>query len=169
MKKLILSILFIVGCVFSQDIPPQYDIKNMTSAEKMIAFDMNRKSPTIGVMFSLLPSAGHAYARNWKRGLLFFGGEVTTFSLALTFNDKAWGEGDERYQIVDEGYKSLSEKFYIISLIIFIWDKMDAGQEVVKYNNRLYKLLYGRNPPSFSLNLEPTYQGANLTMSYAIN
>ena len=94
---------------------------------------------------------------------------LETFSLFLTFDDKAWGEGNEGYQVVDEGYKSLSETFSILFLIISIWDKMDAGQEVVKYNNKLYKLLYGKNPPSFSLNLQPTYQGANLTMSYSLD
>ena len=29
--------------------------------------------------------------------------------------------------------------------------------------------IFDKEPPSFSLNLQPTYKGANLTMSYAFN
>ena len=53
--------------------------------------------------------------------------------------------------------------------IIFFWEKIDAGKEVKKYNRRLYKSIYNQEPPSFSLNLQPTYQGATLTISYAFN
>ena len=41
--------------------------------------------------------------------------------------------------------------------------------ETEKYNNNLYRKIFNKEPPSFSLNLQPTYQGANLTMSYAFN
>ena len=39
----------------------------------------------------------------------------------------------------------------------------------VKVINTFYKKIFNKEPPSFSLDLQPTYQGATLTMSYAFN
>ena len=69
----------------------------------------------------------------------------------------------------DPDYMNISFTALVALPIIYIWEKIDAGKEVTKYNNKLYKSIFGKEPPSFSLNLQPTYQGANFTMSYAFN
>ena len=53
--------------------------------------------------------------------------------------------------------------------LVRILEIVDATKEVKKYNNKLYKQIFGKEPPSFSMKLQPTYQGATLTMSYAFN
>jgi hypothetical protein len=41
-----------------------------------------------------------------------------------------------------------------------------AASETKKYNHNLYRDIFGKEPPSFTLNLLPTYQGASLTLAY---
>ena len=53
-----------------------------------------------------------------------------------------------------------------ISVLIQIWELIDIGMETKRYNHNLYREIFGKEPPSFSLNLQPTYQGANLTLAY---
>ena len=56
--------------------------------------------------------------------------------------------------------------FSVLGMIV--WEKIDVVKQVKKYNNNLYRKIFDKEPPSFSLILQPTYQGANLTISYAI-
>ena len=56
----------------------------------------------------------------------------------------------------------------VVGFIYFsIKEWTDASKEVHRYNDRIYKEIFGKEPPSFSLNLQPTYQGANLNLSYS--
>ncbi len=201
MKKLILSVLLIVGFLFSQNLPPQSDIEKMTASEKMMLYNMNKKSPALGVTYSfLLSTSGHAYAGNWKKGMKFFGAQLGALSMFLIFNNLSfqnqycekgeireideYGDGlcfnveeneyysfasGYRYSNLDPVYLSTSIVALALIPIISIWEKIDAGKEVKKYNRILYKSIYGEYPSSFSLNLQPTYQGANLTLSYSLN
>ena len=180
-----------VGGIFGQNLPPQSEIRKMATSEKMMLYNMNKKSPARAVTYSfLLASSGHAYADNWSRGLLFFGSEIGALTLAYVFHRKAYDNGYcERGTLQDDGYGCDTggiftnhdvwypdKEYNIISLsflasvpIIYFWEKVDAVKEVKKYNKILYKSIYGKEPPSISLNLQPTYQGATLTMSYALD
>ena len=53
--------------------------------------------------------------------------------------------------------------------ITHIWQIVDAGKQTKIYNKNLYRKIFGQESPSMSFKLKPTYQGANLTMSYAFN
>ena len=62
MKKLIFILM--VGGLFAQYLP---NVSEMSETEKMLVFENNKKSPALGVVFSLLlPSTGHAYAISKK-------------------------------------------------------------------------------------------------------
>ena len=52
-------------------------------------------------------------------------------------------------------------------VITHIWQIVDAGKETKKYNNNIYRKIFGKEPPSFSLKLQPNYKGANLSMTYS--
>ena len=58
---------------------------------------------------------------------------------------------------------------YVIPLCVMIFHGIiiDAQKEVKRYNSRVYKSIFGKEPPSISFNLQPISQGANFTMSYA--
>tara|TARA_Y100000310_G_C20107939_1_gene545760 strand:- start:53 stop:547 length:495 start_codon:yes stop_codon:yes gene_type:complete len=164
MKKLIL--LFIVGSLFAQYLPPQSDIAKMSSTEKLMLYNMNKKSPALGVVYGMIvPTLGHAYANNWKRGIIINGTKLGSYILYVIYWDKAvWDEEGKE----DEYYRK-SELFSNIFLLTVIFDVIDSGFESNRYNKNLYRTIFGEEPPSFSLNLQPTYQGATLTMSYAFN
>ena len=89
MKKLIFILM--VGSLFAQYLP---DVSEMSETEKMLVFENNKKSPALGVLFSLLlPSTGHAYAKNWKRGLAFTGAQLINGGLIAYFNLQAFNKG----------------------------------------------------------------------------
>ena len=43
----------------------------------------------------------------------------------------------------------------------------DVYLQTKKYNKKLYKSIYGKEPSPISLNLQPTFNGANLSMTYS--
>ena len=165
MKKLILILM--VGSLFAQNLPPQSAIEKMTTSEKMMLYNMNIKSPARAVTYSfLLGSSGHAYAGNWKRGQLFLASEIGILGLSIFLFDRAWANEYCQEGELKVNYLGNSE----------CWDYNNPTNPCCsetdpdpKYNNKLYKSIFGKEPSSFSLNLQPTYQGANLTMSYAFD
>ena len=167
MKKLI--IILMVGSLFAQYLP---DVSNMSEVEKMMVFENNKKSVFRGVLYSgLLTSTGHAYSGKWKRGLLFSGARVGAFIIAEGF-----GYSYDEYAVDEDGVccgaHVTNEIFYIgygVLGVLSVWEMIDAGSQVKEYNNKLYKEIFGKEPPSFSMKFQPTYQGANLTMSYSFN
>ena len=59
--------------------------------------------------------------------------------------------------------------FYIATLGVYIYELIDVSKQTNNYNKNIYRRIFPQEPPSFSLNLQPTYQGATLTMSYALD
>ena len=161
MKKLIL--LLMLGSLFAQYLP---DVSNMSEVEKMMVFDNNKKSPALGVVFSLLlPSTGHAYAKNWKRGLLFTGSQALTgismfyfASLETTGDCRTGYEYDSEYDEdfpcasldgthhAPRGRDPMHNSILNISTILFpiliIWESVDAAKQVKKYNNNVYRKIF---------------------------
>ena len=90
--------------------------------------------------------------------------KLSSYVLYVSYNDNAFDAGSKK-----NDYEKKSELFENLFLLILIADVVDSGFEATKYNRKLYKNIFGEEPPSFSLNFRPTYQGANLTMSYSFN
>ena len=154
MKKLIL--ILIVGSLFSQYLPPQSEIEQMSSTEKLLIYNIEKKNPALSVFYSIiLPSAGHAYSANWKRGIRLSSVRIGTYVLSEIF----W----------DMDAHEISDLLRNFSIGIFIYEFIDSGREATKYNRKLYENIFDKAPPALSMNLQPTYKGANLTMSYAFN
>ena len=150
MRKLLIIALLIVGCVFAQE----FDLSVLNNTEKMILYHAERKNPSTAVIFEgFFPTAGYAYSGKWKEGLLH-----RSLSLGMIFgglnNMGANGEG---------------KRLVVLGSIYSIWILFDVAKKTRQYNDKLYKNIFGTEPPQFSINLQPTYQGANLTMSYAFN
>ena len=150
MKKLLLLALLVVGGCFTQEL----DIYQLNNTEKMILYHAERKNPSTAVIFEgFFPTAGYAYSGKWKEGLLH-----RSLSLGMIFgglnNMGANGEG---------------KRLVVLGSIYSIWILFDVAKKTRQYNDKLYQNIFDNEPPPFSLNLPPTYQGANLTMSYAFN
>jgi len=193
MKKLIFILIF--SSLFAQYLP---DVSSMSETEKTLIFQQNKKNSSLAVIYPLLiPTTGHAYANNWKRGLGFLGAEILAGYLMYNrYINKAWKEGwvncelDYTYQysgiqgggcydyngyfrgdayLKPEVWIDAYFQFTIASGLVRIFEIVDASKQVKKYNNNVYRKIFNREPPSFSMKLQPTYQGANLTMSYSLD
>ncbi|MBC8412002.1 MAG: hypothetical protein H8E12_25330 [Rhodobacteraceae bacterium] len=143
------------------------DFEDMSQTEKYMVYNSYRKSPTIATVLSLtIPTIGHAYAGNWSRGAKFFGGRI--LSIGVTFGLSNYFQEEKMFTSKVRG--DLDRFLGATGVIGFIYfsakEWTDASKEVQRYNRRIYKDIFGKEPPSFSLNLQPTYEGANLTLAY---
>ena len=148
MKKLLLIVLLIVGCGFAKDLPSKSQIDKMSDIEKEQLYNDNKKNPLLAgildlgislggsqtnlVLFAGIPSLGHAYVNNWRRGL-FLGIGSFGFSMIGMFNAPLG------YAILYSGH---------------LLQGQDAIYLANKYNADLYKNIYGKEsdkPPIKSI------------------
>ena len=137
MKKQHLILILLVNTGFGQIIIS--DTSEINMAEKLILFQTERKSPTLSAFINIIPTAGYAYAGDWKRGLKIKGAEFLILiisSVVLRTNPK---------EVLD--YR-----------LFLVWEFFDVAKTTTKYNNQLYKNIFGKEPP-WKANLNPHPKG----------
>ena len=160
MKKLLLIALLIFGCVFPQSLPLQSEIEELTTSEKFLLYQNMQQVPIENMLRSyLFPTLGHYRINKWKRGaIIYFWGLSISVASGI---------------VLDAVFQPAEPSVYIYAMIggaiTHIWQIMDAGKETKKYNHRLYKTIYGTEPPSIGFNFQPTYNVVNLTMTYSFH
>jgi len=170
MIRRLIILLLILNSSFAQNLPPQSEIKKMNASEKILLYENNIKNPSKAITYSLLLSSyGHKYVGKWRKGLLFTSAEagfslLGLYELVSGCMDQINPYGSTNCEISSSAYV-----FFGLSGFLKIWEIIDAGKEAKTFNRKLYKSIYGEEPPSISLYLEPAYQGVNLTMSYAFD
>ena len=104
-----------------------------------------KKNPWLGVGAAwFFPSAGHAYANNWGRGLKFLGAEIVElgiFMYALGDNGFEYNYYTGNYEETNTGNDGIGA---IAGLAYFgtrIWEYVDAFNQVEKHNERLKESL----------------------------
>ena len=144
MKKVIFFILLTLG--FNQGLN-KYE--SMTYSEKMELYNSYKKDVTTAMMTSfIIPTAGHAYTDNWLRGFMFY------IPVALTTYLMIQKEGEQILEIAISG--GIMHGFQVI----------DSGRLANKYNQKLYKEIFGTNAPSVNISYLPSYNGANVNFTY---
>jgi hypothetical protein len=140
----------------------------------------NKKHQPLGFILSFFPYVGaftgHIYTGNWKKGFYFGSAElglglIGGYHLMQKFK-QITNEPFCNTQCMNDRMKEEIIKLMPLNVILYtthIWSMVEVYKDINTYNREIYKLIYGREPPSFSLNLQPTYQGANLTMSYSLD
>ena len=129
---LILSFLFLLVC---SPIFRQYRINKLNyNAHDYMHQPGDRYDPTLaGVASFLVPGLGQVVAVETGRGLLFFGGFVVSYSIALSSLINATNQPIEDRKIGTGAYIGLAG-----SLVTWIWSITDAVQ-VAKVNNLAYR------------------------------
>jgi len=162
------------------------DTNIMSDSEKLIfnnklnLYKKQKKSPLLGIAYStFLPFAGHLYVDKWKKGLVFEITELGLFTLGTGFV-ASQVVGSVYFQSPDDPNQNrtknniemtnFTKACFVGASVIHLLKVFDVYVEVKKYNNKLFKsIYYNEEPQTLGFKLQPTYQGANLTMSYAFN
>ena len=129
-------------------------------AEKLILFQTERKSPTLSAFINIIPTAGYAYAGDWKRALLFKGSKIGMVFLHLSLYNKAWGEWDEDHydrnwfddygdSNAHPGYPDYDSRLftqaayplYAAVFILLPLEYYDVTKTVKKYNPKILGLI----------------------------
>ncbi len=106
----------------------------------------------------LFPTLGHHRINKWERGAkIYLGGLLISVGSGIVLD--AVFQPDEPSGFI---YAMIG------GVINHIWQIMDAGKQTKIYNENLHLKIFGELPP-LNFNLQPTYKGANLAMSYAFN
>ena len=146
--------------VFSQEI----------DYEKNQLYESQKKSPLGAFALAYLPyGVGHAYAGNWTRGLLFNLGEAVVFAGILAYYHDP--DANSTYM----GNMSSLDGIQVAIgafLVIKIWEMIDAYQLTDKYNENLYKRIYGEKTRiglsivPLKVNAEKYALGLNLSLTF---
>ncbi|MBT6871587.1 MAG: hypothetical protein HOA66_09060 [Candidatus Marinimicrobia bacterium] len=155
------------------------DFEDMSQSEKHMIYNSHKKSPALGVLYEvLLPTSGYAYAHKWKRGLILNSIQLTSFFIGIGYKNSvnqidsnisagcSWDDCSP-YRADRERDERNSVLGFIGFIGISIYKLYDISNQLNNYNNRVYREIFGKEPPSFSLNLQPSYNGANLNLSYS--
>ena len=163
MKRLTIILTLLLSFGFSQIMMP--DASKMSDTEKMMWYQNEKKSPALALAYSfLLPSAGHAYAGDWARGLkfkvleigLFFG----SFSVARINSREIPSSDVNCYRNCteiesDEFFVNIAVIMFLSAPIIWVWELIDVAKTAKKYNTQLYKNLFG-TPPLYAIQFNST-------------
>jgi hypothetical protein len=150
----------------SQNEGSSSSVKNnkLTDAQRKIMYENQKKNPaTARALSFLISSAGHAYAENWGRGLLFLLGRTAFLGVAIA-------GAEEQYSINHSNSErgNAQVTLGVIGFLGFaIWEIIDAGNEVEDYNERLYNSIY-HNVPNFGLNISPINKICNIPVNDGI-
>ena len=163
-----------------------------TNPQQMMIYYQSEKISSVSAIALewFLPTLGYAYAEKWGKGLIFAGLRLGTLIYAID-NYQPTEKGDlvgwttedcnEDIYICEptnyqhfryESYKKIHGNEDETNLLLALWagltiyQSFDLHKTVQKHNSDLYKNIFGKEPPSFSLNLQPAYQGVNLTLAY---
>ena len=102
-------------------------------------------NPFLNTLYNLIiPTSGHYRIKKWKRGATIF---CSLFLVAK----------------LQKRSESHTMDLVMPPLLL------DTFLQTIAYNKNQYRTIFGKEPPSLSMKLQPTYQGAHITMSYAFN
>ncbi|NQU04992.1 MAG: hypothetical protein HQ568_02785 [Calditrichaeota bacterium] len=127
---------------------------------KETQYKYGEKNPRSAALLAcFIPSAGHYYAGNWTRGLLFAIGRVGSIAYVIKESDNDYNYFKDDRDLPDEIYIG----FGFVALFTII-EVIDANWEAKIYNDRLYEEIFGS--PKLSLRPAPARDGVCLTLTY---
>ena len=130
MKKIL--ILCLLNISFSQ----QFDYSKMSETEKIMMYNSMKKSPVAAGFLEIIPTAGYAYAGNWKRGLKVKGLNVLPLIGAIVMNSDI--------KRMDSNQKFAFKTIIATGIGIWSYSFYDAVNQTSKYNKRLKRQIFGK-------------------------
>ena len=148
-------------------------ISELDNAGKTMLYTYQKKNPNVAIFFELFPISGYAYSEKLWEGIIHRSVAISLILSGTAILSNPIYADDLRD---DTGYtaslnlqQSFAQVLVASGAIYWLWGYYDVVKKTKQYNNKLYKTIFGEEPPSYSFKLQPTYQGANLTMSYSFN
>ena len=162
MKKILIGLFLIFNFGFTQFVP---DTSKMTMTEKTMWYNNEKKSAARGILYgSLIPTTGHAYAGNWKRGLIIKSAHFSLLIIRQLVINEMYGEYDKAHYNsnkfknlssdgIEPGYPNynqdldkIQEMFLLGFYLTYPLELYDVARTVKRYNRQLFKKLFGKYP-----------------------
>lgn len=104
-----------------------------SETEKIMLYDVNKKDVTTAVLLSLtFTGGGHLYTGNWLKAGGFL---LTKGAIIGATHYSFWNS--ENYTSFYIGYSFV--------ILVYLWELIDAANEVTNYNRNLFSKLTGKN------------------------
>ena len=126
-------------------------LKRDSDTEMLTYLAMKKDPGTAGLLSFLIPTAGHAYAGAWERGVMFFLGKLAAYYVMIdgikerTETIEVWGPD------ITNTYLEYTSQYHLgggILLVLYISDITDAVNTANKYNDKLQESTKVYNPPN---------------------
>ena len=141
-KQIIIDTLNVQDIQSSTNVSPNSQVKLHMYKHK---YNNAKINPFLNTLYNLIiPTSGHYRIKKWKRGATIF---CSLFLVAK----------------LQKRSESHTMDLVMPPLLL------DTFLQTIAYNKNQYRTIFGKEPPSFSMKLQPILQGANLAMSYAFN
>ena len=159
MKKILLL------CLLSISFSQQLDYSKMSYDEKVLVYKLMTKNPIVSGIFEIIPTAGYAYTKRWKRGLVVRAAIPATISILTVAYLTLSGSG---YPNSENGeYGNIA--FGIGYLISQVYCTYDVFKQTSRYNKKLHKQIFGEKASNLGFNLYPIQDGAGISLTYSFN
>jgi hypothetical protein len=133
---LVLSVLSIN--VFAEDLKLEVDID---LHRNIFVYRVEKKDPLVAIAAASIPSLGHAYAGDWKRGVKFLIAEVLEMGLIINAARASMEDSEMELDL-----SAAIGPFALIALVgTKIWEYIDVYNLVNEYNTSL-RVKYGLVP-----------------------
>ena len=165
-------------CLLSISFSQEFDYSKMSDAEKIMMYSEMKKSPVAAYFLEcLVPTAGYAYADEWKRGLkvkglslltMLAGAGITELKPGYKYDSNGnniTGDRNFMYHV----WEPLGLGVFSIGVIGYLYSYYDAINQTSKYNKRLKRQIFGKKKNKMKASLYPLQDGAGISLTYLIN
>ena len=132
--RYLLIILSLLSFSFSQLLPSDEDIAQMSSFEKQTLYEDNKKSPMTAIAWELfVPTAGHAYIDDWGRGVSFVAGEVFLIGMGIYMAE------ENPLDITSRSASNIGQSIMASAIILRLYQYVDVYKQTKNYNDCVYE------------------------------
>ena len=136
---------------------------SLSSIEKSNLYNSHKQNIAFNMLISaIIPTSGHIRINKKNRIIPIIASSITIANLPLII---AQINGDADNFVLGLFVFTAFVGIPISYLSIII----DSGIQTHKYNKKLFNNIFGEKPQSFSMDILPTYKGANFTLAYKFN
>lgn len=183
MKKYLLLVLLLSLCFtqrgerwknrfkndFNKGNRNKLELQQISDEAKMLFYQTEKISPEKAALYQFaLPvpfvNLGFAYSDSWNKGLKW---DVLLLACLVKGNDIDWGDKTAGSPVNPD--KDLGQDLKSVVMGIAFLKMFDAYQSAEKYNDQLFKRVFKRKRPNFSMNYSKNDKLTQLTMSYPLN
>lgn len=163
-------VLSLLSLSFSQLLPSDEDIAQMSSFEKQILYKFEKKKLWKAYLYnSLLPSSGWSYIDNYQKGIKFKLYQSIPLLGFIYYNNVIYRNAkisNPRPDPMPTHPQVYADLAWTAVGVLMLWESIELKNDTDKYNQRLHNKIFGKKDKNLSFLILPISDCAYLNLSY---